>query len=107
MLRSYCAKINRNYDEIGKLYFSYSAGIFDDAEEMEQKMRARYEISVHKNTMSYETFQETMTATCILGTKESCLKRIQDYVDIGVDHFVFSIVDPLKDKESLRFFATL
>ena len=107
VLKNYCDKINRDYEEIDKVFFSYSAGVFASSEEVRKKLKDRYEVSVHKNHMSLETFLETNLSCSIMGTPEDCLQRIRKYVDVGVNYFIFSVLDPLNDKKSLDFFAKL
>ena len=103
----YCDQINRDYEKIDKIFFSYSAGIFTSSEEVQNKLKDRYEISVHRNHMSLETFLQTNLSSSIMGTPEDCLQRIRQYVDVGVNYFIFSVLDPLNDEKSLDFFANL
>ena len=57
--------------------------------------------------MSFNKYLETAKNSSIMGTEEKCLKKIQSYVEIEVTYFIFSLTDPIKDKESLKFFAKL
>lgn len=107
VLREHCKNINRNYDEISKIFFSYTTGIFKNKEELNKQIAKRYMSSVHKNHMTYKEFSEIAKSGSIMGTKEECSKKIQEYANIGVDYFIFSLIDPFKDKESMDFFANI
>jgi len=40
----------------------------------------------------FEEWMETLLSHSIIGTPETCIKRIQEYMDIGVTHFIFRSV---------------
>jgi len=105
VLKKYCDEIGRNYEEIDKIFFSYVSSVYSDETESEEKLKETYDQSTHKNHMTFKQWLEKAKTIGIMGTPEECIDKIQRYVDIGVNYFVFSLSDPVNDKESLKFFA--
>ncbi|MDA1127373.1 MAG: LLM class flavin-dependent oxidoreductase [Chloroflexi bacterium] len=44
-------------------------------------------------------FLDIVRKYCLLGTVESCIKQLQEYIDAGARHIVFSISCPREDRE--------
>ena len=44
-------------------------------------------------------FLDIVRKYCLLGTAENCIQQIQEYIDAGARHFVFSICCPREDRE--------
>jgi probable F420-dependent oxidoreductase len=67
----------------------------NDSKEEAAEVAAR---SLGGNYLYSGNFMDIVGQYCILGTAEDCIRRIQDYVDAGARHFVFSWACPADDR---------
>jgi len=44
-------------------------------------------------------FLDIVRKYCLLGTVENCVEQLQEYIDAGARHIVFSISCPMEDRE--------
>ena len=96
VLENHCAAVGRNFGEIEKA--CWPAGqvfIGEDRNELEKRI-----ILLVPNGASLEDFMRTN----FVGTPEDCLNQIQEYVNLGVTHFMLFFGD-LPDLMGLRLFA--
>jgi len=101
VLRHYCERYGRDYDEITK---STNLGIVihPTREEYLEDMRRRWE--ANRNPEPFEEWLETAEATYIAGTPEECVEQLRPYVDLGIGLFIFRFGD-VPGLEGMRLFA--
>ncbi|MDP6454195.1 MAG: TIGR03560 family F420-dependent LLM class oxidoreductase [SAR202 cluster bacterium] len=107
VIRRHCEAVGRDYDSIEKS-METRVMIFDDDSEMDNIARwfVEFQNSVEQAgdiQPSAETTDE-LRNQYILGNLEHCKSRIQQYVDIGVQHFQIYFID-YPSTHSLETFA--
>lgn len=61
--------------------------------------RAR-EMASQDLTQRYsQPFDRIVDRYCVLGTPEECRRRLEEYIDAGVRHFIFAPISPLEELE--------
>ena len=105
ILRKYCAQIGRDFEEIEKSFgTACPTAIFHDEKELMQALKKMYKTDYRSQGTSFENWATSARSRYLLGTPETCLKKIRDYMDLGVTHFIKSI-DPSTEKGDIRLFA--
>ena len=107
VIRKHCQSVGQDYDSIEKS-METRVMIFDDDSEMENIAQwfTEFQNSVdHAGDIqpSAETTDE-LRSQYILGNLEHCKSRIQQYVDVGVQHFQIYFID-YPSTDSLETFA--
>lgn len=94
VLKQYCENIGRNSDDIQK---SWSGVILITKDERELKAR------IHE-FRACGLLSEEPDQNYLIGTAEDCLKRLKEYVDVGVTYFILNFMD-VWESEPLQLFA--
>ena len=99
ILRNHCNKLGRKYSDIEKSLYLKLTVDDDEKKAISQAMEMKSQIVIKaRRDMSSDDYFERMLA----GTPDQCIKRIQDYADVGVTYFILNF--PSTNLESLRTF---
>lgn len=113
VLEKHCKKIGRYPKEIEKTYFT-SLDVYRDENEFLQDMKAVYSMvdydgRTQVKDVHFEEWLDNLQSRVIVGTPESFLKRIYEFMDLGVTNFIFRSVRQMpnlkKRRENLQVLA--
>jgi alkanesulfonate monooxygenase SsuD/methylene tetrahydromethanopterin reductase-like flavin-dependent oxidoreductase (luciferase family) len=116
LLKKYCARIGRDYNSIDKTYYT-SMDLYHTEDALIEAMKELYQYGMERRRRSWDpnwSFDEWLDiyrTKNLIGTPDECLDKIQQFIDIGVTYFIFSIraarrvPNLVERKESLRLFA--
>jgi alkanesulfonate monooxygenase SsuD/methylene tetrahydromethanopterin reductase-like flavin-dependent oxidoreductase (luciferase family) len=94
-LRKICEEVGRDYDSIEKSWLG-TVIIGKNSGEVEAKLR-KYQ----PTTISAQRY----VGPAIMGTPSDCIKKVQEYKDLGVTHFIGWFPDIAEDESGARIFA--
>jgi F420-dependent oxidoreductase-like protein len=92
-LKAWCSKTGRNYEEIQKTYLG-TAIVVDKEEDVRREA-----LKANETKYSLEEFIDKS----ICGTPAQCVKKIQQYIDMGVTYFILHFF-PFTDLKAARPF---
>lgn len=101
VLKKYCSSLGRDYNSIEKTS-SISVVIHSTREKYLQDMQKRY--AIEGKPSSFEEWLKNAASTYVAGTPEECLKRIKEYVDLGITHFMIRFGD-IPSTNGVQLFA--
>jgi F420-dependent oxidoreductase-like protein len=101
ILKSYCSRIGRDYDSIEKTC-SLSVIIHSTTQEYLDDMKRRY--TQEGSPGPFEEWLKKAESTYVGGTPEQCLRKIEEYVRLGISHFVIRFGDVPKT-DGMELFA--
>lgn len=84
-LKKYCSSMGRDYDAIEKTC-SIQVVIHSSREEYMQDMKKRYLAEARAG--SFEKWIKEAESTYVAGTPDECLRKIEEYMSLGVSLFV-------------------
>ncbi len=93
-------KINLMADERGRDLSDFQWANFQfisirDTEEEAAQVAAR---AIGSRYLYYGDLMRIVRSHCVLGPVENCIRRIEEYVEAGVTHFIFNWACPLEDR---------
>jgi len=94
VLRKHCVSLGRNIEEIQKSY--HGAAITADSMTDIRKKVQRFSLG-HPE-------RERIMRQGIIGTPDECVKKLQEYIDIGITYFILYLPD-ITEPQTLDFFA--
>jgi F420-dependent oxidoreductase-like protein len=95
VLNEHCAAVGRDPNEIEKTWFGQTI-VYDDPVKGRQRVEAR----AQRQGVSVEEFSKRV----LWGTTEECIEKLNQWVDVGVTHFIF-MFGRVDDLRSTRLFA--
>ncbi len=101
VLRSHCTSVGRDYEKIEKSCVAF-VNIQKTEQELVENLKPFY--SRQKRDVAFEEWLAETRMHGITGTPDQCLKRMQEYMNLGVTYFILSFRD-LPNKTGMRFFA--
>jgi alkanesulfonate monooxygenase SsuD/methylene tetrahydromethanopterin reductase-like flavin-dependent oxidoreductase (luciferase family) len=86
LLKEHCDTIGRNHKEI-ELSVVLRCLIKETVEDIERQ------ITVWKNkNENIEQFKNRLGTETLIGTPEQIVSKLREYIDMGIDHFVFHFI---------------
>ena len=89
LLRKYCARIGRDYDNIDKTFYA-SMDVYQTEDALIEAMKELYQYGMDRRFRSWDTnwsFDEWVDfyqTNNLIGTPDECLDKIRQFMDIGV-----------------------
>jgi alkanesulfonate monooxygenase SsuD/methylene tetrahydromethanopterin reductase-like flavin-dependent oxidoreductase (luciferase family) len=100
LVKAACKKVNRSPDDIR---FSWQGRVLIAPDE--SKLKAKVEALANKSHMSTAEYRKDLESEAsIIATPEQCSQRLQEYMGIGIDHFMLLFLGD-RTLEPLRIFA--
>ena len=101
VLKNHCDRVGRDYDSIEKTA-EIGVIVHPSREEYLVDMRRRFEANVGVGT--FEKWLKGAENFWVAGTPDECAEQLQDYVNLGVGHFMIRFGD-LPHFNGMRLFA--
>ncbi len=100
LVKAACEKISRSSNEI---HFSWQGRVLIAPDE--SKLKAKLETLANKSQTTLADYRKELESEAtIIGTPEQCSRKLQEYMDIGIEHFML-IFPGDRTLEPLRIFA--
>jgi F420-dependent oxidoreductase-like protein len=105
-LKEYCIQMGRDFQQIEKSFFSFLTDVYLSEEDRVKALRKAYTAVTpyRKPDMAFEDWVNWTQARYIIGTSETCIKKLRELIDANVTHVIVKFPDLLERKESLRLF---
>ena len=105
-LKEYCRQMGRDFQHIEKSFFSFLTDVYLSEEDLVKALRKAYSAVTpyRKPDMAFEDWVNWTQARCIIGTSETCIKKLRELIDANVTHVIVKFPDLLERRESLRLF---
>jgi len=100
-LRSQCDQVGRSFDTLEKAHFG-DIVVQTSQGKLRGTMKKWYHVL--PSQLSFNEWLENKKTNAIIGTPQECLRRIREYVDLGVSLFILSFKD-FPSKEGIQIFA--
>ncbi|MHA2394626.1 MAG: LLM class flavin-dependent oxidoreductase, partial [Promethearchaeota archaeon] len=101
VLKEHCKAIGREYDSIEKTN-EVGVIIHRDRDEYLVDMKRRFEVNV--GVGSFKDWLKSAEEAFIAGTPDECVNQLQEFVDVGVSHFMIRFGD-LPSFDGMRLFV--
>ena len=101
ILRRHCELVGRDFDSVERTT-ELGLVIHPSREEYLMDMKRRFDAGV--GVGSFDAWVRSAEELYVAGTPEMCVERIQSYVDLGANHFMFRFGD-VPSLEGMRLFA--
>ena len=90
ILEKYCREIGRNFSELGKSWHGDMIIVDREEDKKIEVLKYKEKCSESRDNMEklMEMEIEDITKGMIVGTAEQCVEKIQEFLDVGVDHII-------------------
>lgn len=100
-LRRQCDQEGRDFDALEKAHYGDML-VRTSQGELRGAMKRWYHLQ--QSQLPFNDWLENKKANAVVGTPQECLRRIQEYLDLGVSLFIFAFKD-LPSREGIQIFA--
>ena len=99
-------QMRRDFQRIEKSFFSFLTDVYLSEEDMVNALRRAYSAVTpyRKPDLAFEDWVDWTQARYIIGTPETCIKKLRELIDANVTHVIVKFQDLLERRESLRLF---
>ncbi len=101
ILRKQCGQVGRDFDDLEKAHYG-DLVVRPHQGDVRRTMKRWYR--VQQSQMPFNDWLENKKVNAIAGTPQECLRRIQEYLDLGVSLFILAFKD-LPSREGIQIFA--
>lgn len=98
ILREHCIQVGSDVSQI-ELSHNTRVIVAEDGMELEKTLK----LLADKKGLGLDEYKRSL-ANSLLGTPETCIRKLQDYIDIGITYFFLLFPDPA-NLDMLRLFA--
>jgi len=105
-LKEYCIQMGRDFQRIEKSFFSFLTDVYLSEEDLVKALRKAYSAVTpyRKPDLAFEDWVNWTQARYIIGTPETCIKKLRELIDANVTYVIVKFPDLLERRESLRLF---